>query len=137
MKIDKDILFSIYVTLNERTVENGTNLGPRKVLTFSENTLGERVTGVTDHTSTHRGVADNVTVGVRTARADARILALLIDTGQLIGTLAVTNASRSAIRWAADEARQTRAEGQAVARSALRVGPANGRFARRGRRWLR
>lgn len=99
------------------------------VLTFPEDTLRERITGVTVYARAHGRVADNVTVGVRTARADARIPTLLIDTRQVIGTLAVTGAFRSAVGRTADETGQTRAFGSVVARSAQRVRATRIRFA--------
>lgn len=105
------------------------------LLTLSENALREWVAGVTVHAGAHWGVTDHVAVGVRAARADARVLALLIDAGQVIGALAVAGASHSAIGRTADKAGQAGAQGYAVGRSALGVGPTGGRFARRRRSW--
>lgn len=48
-------------------------------------------------------MTNDVTISVRTARIDARILTFLIDASQAIGTLAIANALRSAIRRTADE----------------------------------
>lgn len=53
----------------------------------------------------------------------------------MIGALAVTDASRSAIRRTADETGQTRAQRYAVKRPAFRVGATGGRFTWRGRSW--
>lgn len=63
-------------------------------------------------------MADNVTVSVRAARADARIPTLLIDTRQVIGTLVVADAFCSAVGRTADETGQTRAFGSVSTRSA-------------------
>jgi len=105
------------------------------ILTFSEDTLRKRITSVTVHARAHRGVADDVTVSVRTARASARVLTFLIDTCQMIGTLAVADAFRSAVGRTADETGQTRALGFVTARSALRVGATRVWLAGRGWRF--
>ena len=46
--------------------------------------IRERITGVTFGTSTHWYMDVNVTLGVQSARARARILAFLVDAGQII-----------------------------------------------------
>jgi len=43
------------------------------------------------------------TVGINSAGTRARIAALLIDTRQVRGTLAITDAFRSTVRWIVDE----------------------------------
>lgn len=64
-----------------RAHRDHTHFSLRTVLTLPENALREWIAGVTVHASTHRCVTDYVTIGVRAARTDARILALLIDAG--------------------------------------------------------
>lgn len=73
------------------------------ILTFSENTLREWITGETIHARTHRGMTDNVTISVRTTRTNARILTFLINASQVISAFAITDALCSAIRRSADK----------------------------------
>lgn len=73
------------------------------VLTFSEDALREWITSETIHTRTHWGMTNNVTICVRTAGTNARVLTFLIDASQVISTFAITDALCSAIRRIADE----------------------------------
>lgn len=73
------------------------------ILTFSENALREWITGETIYARTHRGMTDNMTVSVRTAGTNARILTFLINASQVISAFAITDALCSAIRRIADK----------------------------------
>jgi len=63
----------------------------------------ERITLESDETHAHRRVTYDSTIGINSAGTRARIAALLIDTRQVCGTLAITDAFRSTIRRIADE----------------------------------
>jgi hypothetical protein len=63
----------------------------------------ERITLESDEAHAHRRVTYDPTVGINSARTRARIAAFLIDTRQMRGTLAVTDAFRSTVRRIVDE----------------------------------
>lgn len=67
------------------------------MLTWSYRALRERIASVITGTHAHRRVAHHATLGIGSARALARIPALLILTRQMEGTLAVAYTFRSTI----------------------------------------
>lgn len=69
-------------------------------------------------------MVDDLTASVETARAEARVRALLVDAGTCLRTLGADYALRSTGRWCAAVAGETRAHGVAVLHSALTVGAA-------------
>jgi hypothetical protein len=71
--------------------------------------LGEWISSEADNANTHWRVADNSALSVSTARARARISALLIDASLVAGTFIVAYTLRSAVGWCSDEIGQARA----------------------------
>lgn len=91
------------------------------ILTFFENALSERITGVAAETGTHGSVTDDIAVGASPAGSSARIFAFLIDTGQLAKALAIANAFGTTVWWTAREFWQTGAGRRIVDHLTLRV----------------
>ena len=77
------------------------------ILTLFQIALTKRIASVATHADTHWRVTDNATLGIDSARTNARIFALLIKTCLATKTLAITNAFGSTIRWNSSEFRET------------------------------
>ena len=79
--------------------------------------------GITDIsllTCTHCSVTDDLTLSSRSTGPWTRVTALLFNTGQGAGTLAVLNTLRSAAGWLSDISRQTGTESDTFLVPALR-----------------
>ena len=100
--------------------------------------LHEGVSSVASDTDAASRVADHSALGVLTAGSRARVAALLVDAGQVLGALAVGHALGSAVGRCADKADQARAGRLVTSNPALGVGTAGRRLARLGwdGKWL-
>lgn len=64
-------------------------------------------------------MTDDTTLGVGTARSWARVATLSVDAGHVAGTLAVTHALGTTLRWLTGVIGQTGARGQVVDHTTL------------------
>lgn len=102
----------------------------QQVLTRQIITAAEGVASLTASATTDGRVVDDLTASIETARAKARVRALLVYTGARLGTFGADYALRSTRWWCAAVAGETRAHSVAVLHPALAVGAARWRLAR-------
>lgn len=102
----------------------------RKILTWSREAFGKRVTGVSNIADAYGAVVDHLALGVDSARVHARRRAFLIDAREFSGALGVHHALGSTTRRGSDEIRQAGAHGVVVHVSTLAIGPARSRATR-------
>ena len=103
----------------------------RAVLTCCDSPAAhEGVSLVSLLAAAHGVVVDHLALGVGAAGPGARVAALLVDAGQVTGTLTVYPALGPAVGRGAHIARQTGAGRDVILASALRVRPTRVRIAR-------
>lgn len=84
--------------------------------------IGERITNVTLDAGTKRRVVDDAALGIQATGAGAWIATLLIDAGELTGTLRVDGTFRAAVGRLTYEGGQAGAGRHAIDIATLRVG---------------
>lgn len=95
---------------------------------MDDGTLNERIASVAGRAQALGSMADHTANGVRTAGVRTRVLALLVDAGQVTGTLAVADTLRSTVGRYPEEVRQTGARRTRPRDLALRVRTAGRRY---------
>lgn len=96
----------------------------QQVLTRQVVAAAEGVAGLTAAATTDGRVVDDLTASVETARAEARVRALLVYTGARLRTFGADYALGSTRWWCAAVAGETRAHSVPVLHPALAVGAA-------------
>lgn len=84
--------------------------------------LCEWISGEARLTKTHRGVAKDATVGIKSTKTRARVHTLLVDTSQAGGTLRARYALGSTVRWRAQKIGQARTGRRIARHTTLGVG---------------